>query len=207
MTRRIVPTPGPRRKVSVSDGLAAEGSGSDEAGGDAAFEADGGIGAAPGGGDDRWNRLWTPHRLQYIKGASKPTGDDGVCPFCHVPTMGEPESLIVHRGETAYVVMNLYPYNSGHILVCPYRHFPDYTEATDVELQEIAHLTQQAMSALREAAGPQGFNLGINQGSIAGAGVAAHLHQHGAALGGDINFMPIVGGTKTMPMPWSSRGI
>jgi ATP adenylyltransferase len=163
----------------------------------------GGVPAPAGGGPDRWDRLWTPHRMQYIKGANRPTtgAEDDECPFCLVPTMPEPESLIVHRGELAYVVLNLYPYNSGHLLVCPYRHFADYTDAVADEVAEIAHLTQQAMQALRGAAAPHGFNLGINQGKIAGAGVAAHLHQHVVPRwGGDINFMPIVGGTKTMPM-------
>lgn len=165
-------------------------------------EADGGVPAPAGAGPDRWDRLWTPHRMAYIKGASKPAADtDGDCPFCRVPTMAEPESLIVHRGARAFVVLNLYPYNSGHLLVCPYRHFADYTDATDDELAEIGHLTQQAMRTLRAAAAPHGFNLGVNQGKIAGAGVAAHLHQHVVPRwGGDINFMPIVGGTKTMPM-------
>lgn len=141
--------------------------------------------------------------MQYIKGASKPQDDDAgeSCPFCRVPTLPEPESLIVHRGELAYVVLNLYPYNPGHLLVCPYRHVPDYTDIDDAEAMEIAHLTQQAMVALRAASAPHGFNLGMNQGAIAGAGVAAHLHQHVVPRwGGDINFMPIVGGTKTMPM-------
>lgn len=168
-----------------------------------ADDAGGGVPAPPGGGPDKWDRLWTPHRMAYIKGASRPAAgaEDIDCPFCRVPTMAEPESLIVHRGQTAYVVLNLYPYNSGHLLVCPYRHIADYTEADDDELVEIAHLTQQAMRALRAAAAPHGFNLGINQGKIAGAGVAAHLHQHVVPRwGGDINFMPIVGGTKTMPM-------
>ncbi|MCB0916538.1 MAG: HIT domain-containing protein [Actinobacteria bacterium] len=141
--------------------------------------------------------------MAYIKGANRPSKEkqDTECPFCRVPEMAEPESLIVHRGETAYVVLNLYPYNSGHLLVCPYRHVADYTDIDDVEAAEIARLTQQAMATLRAAAAPHGFNIGINQGNIAGAGVAAHLHQHVVPRwGGDINFMPIVGGTKTMPM-------
>jgi ATP adenylyltransferase len=141
--------------------------------------------------------------MAYIKGANRPTAgaEDVDCPFCRVPGMSEPDSLIVHRGDTAFVVLNLYPYNSGHLLVCPYRHVADYTDVDEAEMAEIAHLTQQAMATLRAAAAPQGFNIGINQGRIAGAGVAAHLHQHVVPRwGGDINFMPIVGGTKTMPM-------
>lgn len=163
----------------------------------------GGVGAAPGGGFDKWQRLWTPHRLQYIRSGqeAKPGQEGNDCPFCTVPRQSEPESLIVYRGELAYVVLNLFPYNSGHLLVCPYRHVADYTELTDAEVVEIAALTQNSMTALRAAAGPHGFNIGMNQGAIAGAGVAAHLHQHVVPRwGGDINFMPIVGGSKTMPM-------
>jgi ATP adenylyltransferase len=115
--------------------------------------------------------------------------------------MAEPESLIVHRGVTAYVVLNLYPYNPGHLLVCPYRHLPMYTDIDDTEVAEIADLTRKAMTALRAASSPHGFNIGMNQGAIGGAGVAEHLHQHVVPRwGGDMNFMPIVGGTKTMPM-------
>lgn len=162
-------------------------------------------GGAPGvSGAQKWERLWTPHRMQYIRGANRPKTPEQMvdeCPFCRVPEMSEPESLIVHRGELAYVVMNLYPYNSGHLLVCPYRHVADYTELTVAEVAEVADLTRKAMTALRAAAEPHGFNIGMNQGHIAGAGVAAHLHQHIVPRwGGDSNFMPVVGGTKTMPM-------
>lgn len=163
----------------------------------------GGVGAPAGAGPDRWDRLWTPHRMAYIRGANRPEpGNEAeTCPFCRVPHLPEPESLIVYRGDCAYVVLNLYPYNSGHVLVCPYRHVADYTELDAAEVAEVAELTQKSMAALRAAARPQGFNIGMNQGSIAGAGVAAHLHQHVVPRwGGDINFMPIIGGTKTMPM-------
>jgi ATP adenylyltransferase len=164
----------------------------------------GGVGSPAGHGPDRWERLWTPHRLQYIKGENRPPAaddDTDQCPFCKVPEMSEPESLIVYRGVTCYVVMNLYPYNSGHILVVPYRHVPDYTDINDEEVHEFADLTRKAMTALRAAANPHGFNIGMNQGAIAGAGVAGHLHQHVIPRwGGDINFIATVGGTKTMPM-------
>ncbi|MDQ1308375.1 MAG: adenylyltransferase [Actinomycetota bacterium] len=161
-------------------------------------------GGAPGmSGAQQWERLWTPHRMQYIRGENRPQGEgEGpVCPFCRVPELPEPESLIVRRGEVAYVVMNLYPYNSGHLLVCPYRHVADYTELTGPEVLEVAELTRASMTALRAAAGAQGFNIGMNQGAISGAGIAAHLHQHVVPRWrGDANFMPVVGGTKTMPM-------
>jgi ATP adenylyltransferase len=154
------------------------------------------------GDPDAWERLWTPHRMAYIKGESKPTdGEPGDgCPFCRAPGLPDDEGLIARRGETAYVVLNLYPYNSGHLLVCPYRHVADYTDLTDAEVAEIGRLTQQAMVALRACSGAHGFNIGMNQGSISGAGIAAHLHQHVVPRwGGDTNFMPVVGHTKTMP--------
>lgn len=151
---------------------------------------------------DDWTRIWTPHRMAYIKGENRPTGpgpEDG-CPFCSITSLSDEEALIVHRGETAYVVLNLYPYNSGHLLICTMRHVADYTDLNDGEALEIAHLTQRAMATLRRASNAQGFNLGINQGSIAGAGIAGHLHQHVVPRwGGDANFMPIIGHAKPLP--------
>src|SRR5690606_33496385 len=95
---------------------------------------------------------------------------------------------------------NLYPYNAGHLLVCPYRHVADYTELTDDETAEIAVLTKQAMRTMRAVTSPHGFNLGMNQGGAAGAGIAAHLHQHVVPRwGGDANFLSVIGQTKTMP--------
>ena len=108
--------------------------------------------------------------------------------------------LIVHRGSTCYVVMNLFPYNPGHVLICPYRHIADYTETTDEEAAEIAAMTKQAMTVIRSVSNAGGFNIGMNQGHIAGAGIAAHLHQHVVPRWpGDQNFMPIIGRTKTLP--------
>ena len=113
---------------------------------------------------------------------------------------GDTLDLVAHRGQLAYVVLNLYPYNAGHLLICPYRHVADYTELTDGERDEIAQLTQESMHTLRAISGAQGFNLGMNQGSISGAGIAAHLHQHVVPRwGGDANFMPIIGETKVLP--------
>jgi ATP adenylyltransferase len=110
------------------------------------------------------------------------------------------EGLIVHRGQTAYVVMNLYPYNPGHLLICAYRHVPDLTDLTDQERHEIGDLTAHAMKTIRAVSNPEGFNLGMNQGAISGAGVADHIHQHVVPRwGGDANFMPIIGRTKVLP--------
>ncbi|MFH5823213.1 HIT family protein [Georgenia sp. AZ-5] len=150
---------------------------------------------------DALQRLWTPHRMAYIDGDDRPT-DDGEtgCPFCAAPGRSDVDGLIVHRGETAYVVLNLYPYNPGHLLVCPYRHVADLTELTDAERDEVGALTATAMTVLREVSGAHGFNLGMNQGAVAGAGIAAHLHQHVVPRwGGDANFFPVIARTKALP--------
>jgi ATP adenylyltransferase len=153
------------------------------------------------GEPDGLDRLWTPHRMAYISGENKPAdASSGQCPFCRIPSLGDEEGLVVHRGDTAFVVLNLYPYSAGHLMVCPYRHVADYPDLTEAETAEVASLTQQAMRVLREVSGAHGFNVGMNQGSVAGAGIAAHLHQHVVPRwGGDANFMPIIGRTKTLP--------
>ncbi len=149
---------------------------------------------------DGFQRLWTPHRMVYIQG-ERPTDEAGTgCPFCAAPGKEDAEGLMVHRGRTCYVVLNLFPYNPGHLLVCPYRHVPLYTDLTDEETIEFARLTQTAITALRDASAPAGFNLGMNQGEVAGAGVAAHLHQHVVPRwAGDMNFLPVIGQTKAVP--------
>ncbi len=107
---------------------------------------------------------------------------------------------MVARGELAFTVLNLYPYNGGHVMVCPYRHVADYVDLTEPETAELAVLTKRAIGALRAASGAQGFNVGMNLGAVAGAGIAAHLHQHVVPRwGGDTNFMPVVGRTKVLP--------
>ena len=150
---------------------------------------------------DGWHRLWAPHRLEYLRGENRPLADNQVtCPFCRIPTLTDEEGLIVFRGKSAFVVMNLYPYNPGHLLVCAYRHVADLTELTDAERNEIVELTAHAMQTIRKVSSPAGFNLGMNQGSISGAGIAEHIHQHVVPRwSGDANFMPIIGKTKVMP--------
>jgi len=148
------------------------------------------------GTPDGFRRLWTPHRLAYIKEAG-----EGGCPFCRIPSLPDAEGLVVRRGEVSYAVLNLYPYAPGHLMVCPYRHIADYTETTAEEAEEIGLLTKEAMHTLRRVSAVQGFNIGMNQGAVAGAGVAAHLHQHVVPRwGGDSNFLPIVARTKALPM-------
>ena len=157
---------------------------------------------------DGFGRLWTPHRMAYIKGGADTHGepDDGshrpeeTCPFCRAPGLPDEEGLVVARGELTFTVLNLYPYNGGHVMVCPYRHVADYTDLTEAETAEFALNTKRAIRALREASGAQGFNVGMNLGGVAGAGIAGHLHQHIVPRwGGDTNFMPVVGRTKVLP--------
>jgi ATP adenylyltransferase len=151
---------------------------------------------------DAFERLWTPHRLAYLQGENRPEDSSpDACPFCRVPALPDHEGLIVARGEHAYAVLNLYPYNPGHVLVVPYRHVADYPGLTEDETLAVARLTQQAMVAARAASAPHGFNVGLNQGPVAGAGISAHLHQHVVPRwGGDANFLPIVARTKAVPV-------
>jgi ATP adenylyltransferase len=152
---------------------------------------------------DAFERIWTPHRMAYINGESKPAGDPNdpsVCPFCVIPTKSDDEGLVVARGAVVYTVLNLYPYNAGHLLVVPYRHLADLTDLSTDEAAEFVSFTQQAIATLRAASHAHGFNLGVNLGSAAGAGIAAHLHQHIVPRwGGDTNFMQVVGHTRVLP--------
>ncbi|MGG5171390.1 HIT family protein [Pseudarthrobacter sp. J1738] len=148
---------------------------------------------------DAFQRLWTPHRMAYIKGGQDQFKGKDDCPFCVAPSRSDEDSLIVYRGKTCFVVLNLYPYNPGHLLVCPYRHVPEYTDITVEETAEFAALSQTAMRVLRQVSNPGGFNLGMNQGAVGGAGIKAHLHQHVVPRwGGDGNFFPIIAQTKAI---------
>jgi ATP adenylyltransferase len=150
------------------------------------------------GPPDSFQRLWTPHRLLYIQTGTQPADDD--CPFCLGPKLTDEEALIVHRGTTCFVLLNLYPYNSGHLLVVPYRHIPNYTDASEAEVTEFGSLTQKAMRVLTSVGGAHGFNIGMNQGAVAGAGIAGHLHQHVVPRWrNDSNFFPIIAQTKALP--------
>lgn len=147
---------------------------------------------------DAFQRLWTPHRIAYIQGETSPA--DGSCVFCVAPGMDDDDSLVVARGELVYAVLNLYPYNSGHLLVCPYRHVANYDELTPAEVAEMGAYIQMAIRTLRGVSGADGFNLGVNQGKVAGAGIEAHVHQHVVPRWGqDSNFFPIIARTKAMP--------
>ena len=122
-------------------------------------------------------RLWTPWRMAYIKGNHRVQG----CFLCDLPALdpsNDPESLILARGALSFVILNKYPYNSGHLLVAPYRHMPNYEDIAVEEHAEMALLTGRCIQALHKEYSPQGFNIGLNQGTAAGAGVPDHLHSH-----------------------------
>ncbi|MFD0791510.1 HIT family protein [Microbacterium insulae] len=147
---------------------------------------------------DGFQRLWTPHRMAYIKAGPDPLRKE--CPFCAAPHKSDEDALIVARGRTAYALLNLFPYNSGHLLICPYRHIATYDQATPEEVEEIGELTQVGMRVLRTVSRCDGFNIGMNQGSVAGAGVDEHLHQHVVPRwASDANFFPIIARTKALP--------
>lgn len=145
---------------------------------------------------DAFQRLWVPHRMAYV-GAG---GGRDECPFCSNPKRSDDEGLIVYRGERCFVAMNLFPYSPGHLLVMPYRHVPLFTDLDADETVEFSVLSQQAMRVLKAVSHPAGFNLGMNQGAVAGAGIAAHLHQHVVPRWrGDCNFFPIIAETRALP--------
>jgi ATP adenylyltransferase len=150
------------------------------------------------GARDAFQRLYTPHRMAYIKGEGRSADDE--CPFCAIVRMTDEDGLVVARGDDVYAVLNLYPYNAGHLMVVPYRHVADYAELNASEATEMAFFVQHALRALRHASGAHGFNTGMNLGQVAGAGIASHVHQHVVPRwGGDTNFMPVIGGTRVLP--------
>ena len=152
---------------------------------------------------DALERLWTPHRMTYISGEDRPAqgyDEPSGCPFCQAPAAAAAESLVVATGVRVFAVLNRYPYNPGHLMICPYRHVADYPDLDPDEVAELGAFTQTAMRVIRQVSGAHGFNIGINQGAVAGAGIAAHLHQHVVPRwGGDTNFMPVIAGTKVLP--------
>jgi len=151
---------------------------------------------------DAFDRLWTPHRMAYIRGENKPSsGEAGEqCPFCRAPSASGDDDLVVARGEHVFAVLNRYPYNAGHLLICPYEHLADYVALGTDALAEFTAFTTRGIEVLTAVSRPTGFNIGMNQGATAGAGIAAHLHQHIVPRwGGDTNFMPVVGSTRVLP--------
>jgi ATP adenylyltransferase len=144
------------------------------------------------------NRLWAPWRIKYITGQDQ--GPAGGCIFCLKPGQKrDRENLILLRGKKAFVIMNLYPYNNGHLMVAPYRHIGDFARLSNPELLEIMKLAQLCQKAIQRTMRPEGFNLGFNLGRTAGAGIADHVHLHLVPRwNGDTNFMPVLGDTKVV---------
>lgn len=141
-------------------------------------------------------QLWAPWRLEYVAGADEQDG----CVFCRAWTAPDEEALVVHRGRTALVLLNKFPYTSGHLMVAPMRHVGDLLELTDDEALEMHRLAGQGVAALAETFAPQGYNLGWNLGRIAGAGITDHIHLHVVPRwAGDTNFMPVLADTRVMP--------
>ncbi|HEX5468447.1 MAG TPA: HIT domain-containing protein [Gaiellaceae bacterium] len=140
--------------------------------------------------------LWAPWRLEYIQGADEEQG----CVFCRALEANDETGLVVHRGERAFVLLNKFPYASGHLMVAPKRHEGEFGELESEEAGEIHRLAASALGALAETMSPQGFNVGWNLGRIAGAGVVDHVHMHVVPRwAGDTNFMPVLADVKVLP--------
>ncbi|MEO7000472.1 MAG: HIT domain-containing protein [Ktedonobacterales bacterium] len=142
--------------------------------------------------------LWAPWRMTYIGGSGE---QEAGCIFCVKPQQDrDEENLLLYRGERCFVIMNLYPYNNGHLMIAPYAHVPGIQQLDAPTLTEIMETAQLCLAALTAAMGPQGFNMGINQGAVAGAGIADHTHFHIVPRwNGDTNFMPVLADVKVMP--------
>ena len=155
------------------------------------------MGASSSPPSHHMERMWSPWRSEYVARA----GDDGECFLCaHLEDTDDAANGVLWRGERVFVVLNAYPYNSGHVMVAPKRHVGNFGEVEKAELHELMETTQRAVSLLGEALGPDGYNAGMNLGKIAGAGAPGHLHVHVVPRwGGDTNFMPVVGETKVLP--------
>jgi ATP adenylyltransferase len=152
---------------------------------------------SPRDGFEGFDRLWTPHRMAYVV-ADAGVGDG--CPFCSIPTHAGDDSLVVARGTSTYAVLNLHPYNPGHLMVLPYRHVADLEDLTPEEAAELTTMTQQSIRVLKQVSGPHAFNVGLNLGGVAGGSLAEHLHQHVVPRwSGDANFITVVGATKVLP--------
>jgi ATP adenylyltransferase len=142
-------------------------------------------------------RLWAPWRLKYVQGER---GDEG-CIFCLAAEPGDDEArYVLQRGEHAFAMLNAFPYNSGHLMVAPRRHVGSLEDLDEAELLELMRLTQRALRAVRDEYRPHGFNLGVNEGEIAGAGFADHVHLHVVPRwAADNNFMAVTADTRVLP--------
>lgn len=154
---------------------------------------DRGIGRA-----DHLERLWSPHRMSYITESPRASGE-AYEPFTDIPKMTDEEGLVVARGELVYAVLNLYPYNPGHLMVVPYRRVADLEDLTLEESTELMAFAQRALRVIKRVSRPHGFNVGLNLGAAAGGSLSEHLHLHVVPRwGGDANFITVLGGSKVM---------
>jgi ATP adenylyltransferase len=150
---------------------------------------------------DHLQRLWTPYRMNYLAEAPGKRDDASPAePFTDIPLMPDEDGLVVARGELVYAVLNLYPYNPGHLMVVPYRRVSELEDLNEPESAEVMAFTQKAIRVIKNVSRPHGFNVGINLGTSAGGSLAEHLHVHVVPRwGGDANFITIVGGSKVIP--------
>lgn len=160
-------------------------------------------------GPDRLQRLWTPYRMSYIVGAISDGADcpeeargsaGSKQPFTDIPQLSDEDGLVVARGELVYAVLNLYPYNPGHLMVVPYRQVAELEDLTAAESVELMAFTQKAIRVMKGVSNPDGFNVGLNLGRSAGGSLAEHLHMHVVPRwSGDANFITVIGDTKVVP--------
>ena len=153
------------------------------------------------GEQDHLQRLWTPYRMNYLAEAPLKR-DNGKAdqPFSEIPQLSDEDGLVVARGELVYAVLNLYPYNPGHLMVVPYRRVSELEDLTDKETAELMAFTQKAIRVIKNVSRPHGFNVGLNLGASAGGSLAEHLHVHVVPRwGGDANFITIIGDSKVIP--------
>ena len=153
------------------------------------------------GEPDHLQRLWTPHRMTYIAEAPMKGGSAASeQPFTDIPTLPDEDGLVVARGELVYVVLNLYPYNPGHLMVVPYRRVSELEDLTDAECAELMAFTQQAIRVIKSVSNPMGLNVGLTLGTVSGGSLAEHLHMHVVPRWiGDANYITIIGGAKVIP--------
>ena len=145
--------------------------------------------------------MWAPWRMAYVSAENGDESEGPGCVFCELPALGDDaRALVLARGEHCFVVLNAYPYASGHLMVVPYAHLDRLTDLPTPALIEMMELARTAQTALDGAMHPNGFNIGMNQGAAAGAGIADHLHLHVVPRwSGDTNFMPVIGDLRVMP--------
>jgi ATP adenylyltransferase len=153
------------------------------------------------GEEDHLQRLWTPYRMTYLAEAPMKRDNAGTEePFTDIPRLPDEDGLVVARGELVYAVLNLYPYNPGHLMVVPYRRVSELEDLTNPESAELMAFTQKAIRVIKNVSRPHGFNVGMNLGTSAGGSLAEHLHVHVVPRwGGDANFITIIGGSKVIP--------